>query len=204
MRTFERVLLIFALLLLNVFTARHVYRRWIEPRGSVLDEFQKPVEKTIKKAKSLESLVGEYREAKKAADSLRKEHEDDNGDAWKASDILENETQLEEAIRDWEGKKREVYELRVYCCFGLLTILAGTLLHLYKSKWLGLGLLVTGFSEMIYWTCPSWRGGTELEYDRLLLNKMAFSFLAIVALLGVAWLLKLIKDEKAGNENAPE
>jgi hypothetical protein len=202
MKTFERVLFITALLLLNTFAARHAYRLWIEPRGSVLDEFQKPVDQTIKRAKSISDLVTEYRKAKKAADILEKEHENDNEDAWKRSDILNNERQLLAAITDWETKKKEVYEMRVYWCFGLLSIILGTVIHLYRSKWLGLGLLATGFSEMIYWTCPSWRGGAELEYERLLLNKLLFSVIAIGILFAVGWLLTLIKDDHATNPNA--
>jgi hypothetical protein len=56
------------------------------------------------------------------------------------------------------------------------------------NRWLGLTLVIIGFTEMIYWTCPelmSLLPGGAHEYDRLLANKLGFS-LASLALFALA------------------
>jgi hypothetical protein len=63
-------------------------------------------------------------------------------------------------------------------------LLLGLLLYKQQYLWLGLTVIITGISEMIWWTSPSFRwGGGSIEFDKLLTNKIAFSLTSIILLL---------------------
>jgi len=47
MRSLQAALFVLLMLVLSARTFRHVYVEWLEPKGSVLDEFREPVEKDI-------------------------------------------------------------------------------------------------------------------------------------------------------------
>jgi hypothetical protein len=59
--------------------------------------------------------------------------------------------------------------------------LAGVVVHKFSS-WAGLILRIIGFSEMIYWTTPSYMGWGTREADKLFENQLVFSVLALLLL----------------------
>jgi hypothetical protein len=61
---------LFVLLMLVLATQafRHVYVKWFEPKGSVLDEFREPVEKDVAASKTLDELKAMYAKARSAKD----------------------------------------------------------------------------------------------------------------------------------------
>jgi hypothetical protein len=91
------------------------------------------------------------------------------------------ETNLENAIHEWETRSNGIYQLRFYWCFGLALVLAGVVVHKF-SPWPGLILRIIGFSEMIYWTTPSYLGWGTREADKLFENQLVFSVLALLLL----------------------
>ncbi|NOX53934.1 MAG: hypothetical protein GXP27_05740 [Planctomycetes bacterium] len=196
MKTFQRVLFLLAFVPLSAYTARHVYRRWIEPRDSVLDEFREPIDEEIETASDLESLVARYRKVKHEVDKIAAKHKGEDEDEWKdtSEEPFKSEWKLRNAIENWEAREKEIFELRVYWAFGFLAVLSGTIL-VRKNPWLGLAMLITGFSEMIWWTSPPWGGGSAVEFDRLLINKLFFSVASLGLLLGVAWLIGLFSEQ---------
>jgi hypothetical protein len=219
MKTFERVLFLLAFLCLSVCTARHIYRLWIEPRASVLDEFRGPLVKEIIKAKSLNELVVKYRVVKKQVDEEDKKIEalekkeletpqaegQDGEDGSRRKRFVQrnserepykSEDELRDAITEWEEKTHEIFELRIYCLFGFLSVILGVIVHRKRSEWLGLAMLVTGFSELVYWASPSFRGANSVEFDKLLMNKLGFSFASLLLLLAMGCLLGLMKEER--------
>jgi hypothetical protein len=54
--------------------------------------------------------------------------------------------------------------------------------------------MITGFSEIVYWTCPTLLGPT-VEATRLLGNKLALSAAGLAVLLAVIWLSGVFSDE---------
>src|SRR5438067_8139463 len=60
MRALRTTLFLIAMTVLVAQTFRHVYLRWMEPRGSVLDKFNSQTEQDISSAKSLDQLVAMY------------------------------------------------------------------------------------------------------------------------------------------------
>lgn len=103
-------------------------------------------------------------------------------------------TRLREAINDWEARSKEIGALRFYWFIGLGFLVGGFLLYRKLNRWLGLTLLIAGFSEFIYWTSPTFFGGPR-EFDRLLVNKFCFSLASLVLLITVIWSLRIFSEE---------
>ena len=107
------------------------------------------------------------------------------------------ERALREAISSWEERAKELRALRFYWFVGLLFAALGVACYLRRNRWLGVTLLIAGFSEFIYWTSPTFLGSATREFDRLLLNKLVFSLVSLV-LLGLAiYLLGVFSEEKS-------
>lgn len=210
MKALKTTLFLLSVLVLTTQLARHVYVRYLEPRGSVLDKFeQTETTKAIKAAASLDELVSRYDAAKKRVDeldeqrkkaeaSLSKDNRDVFRDAFseKYKEDYERNSDLKNAIEQWEEKSREIYELRMFWLFGFLFFAAGAVLLARSADWLGMAFIIPGISEMIWWTSPSFRfAGSPLEFERLLMNKLFFTTLTLVLLLA-AWILQ----EKVGKK----
>jgi hypothetical protein len=210
MRTLRIVILLIALLVLTTQAARHVYVRYIEPRTSALDRFDDTdAKKVIQGATTLSEIVSEYEPARKRVDDLNKDlkrelstktrdeyymHEQKWKEDYKQE--YEREAELKKAIQEWENRSKEILELRVFWLFGLGFFVAGMVMLKKGKNWLGMAFLIPGIVEMIWWTSPSFRfGGSPLEFDRLLNNKLGFTIVTI-ALLLAAWHLSQRRDKK--------
>ncbi len=203
MKGLQITCLVLAMLALTAQSIRHLYVKYFEATASVLDKYdKKPIDQDIQSAKSLAELVAQYDPLRKQADLLdaqldkelqnipedkKWEHRSEFTDAHKKD--YEPERKLRAAINDWESKANEIRELRIFWFFGLgLYVLGGALY--FKSRWVGLSLLIAGVIEMIWWTSPSFRlGGTVAEFERLLNNRLLFSILSL-ALVLLAWWLR--------------
>jgi hypothetical protein len=93
-----------------------------------------------------------------------------------------------------EARSKEIGALRFYWFIGLGFLVGGFLLYRKLNRWLGLTLLIAGFSEFIYWTSPTFFGGPR-EFDRLLVNKFCFSLASLVLLITVIWSLRIFSEE---------
>lgn len=187
---------ILAMFVLATQTVRHVYVKWLEDRTSVMDRFNKDkTDLEIAKAESLQDLLVKYGPAREKTDRLDKEHKSMSDEERKKftkdhEDEYQVERQLGSAIRDWEAKSKEIRELRIFwsCGFGLLIL--GGLVYARGGRWTGTALVIPGFVEMIWWTSPTLSFvGAQLEFDRLLNNKICFSAITLGLLIAV-WLAK--------------
>ncbi len=210
MRALKITVFLLAVLVLTTQFARHIYVRYIEPRGSVLDRFeQTETQKAIKGAASLDELVSRYDAAKKRVDELdnqRKKVEanksrddrdvlrDKFGEEHKED--YKRESDLKEAIQEWEKRSKEIYELRVFWLFGIVFLLGGAFLLVKGRDWLGMAFIIPGIIEMIWWTSPSFRfAGSPIEFERLLMNKLAFTLITLVLVIA-AWVMQEQKPKK--------
>jgi hypothetical protein len=186
MKALHRTLAILASLFLVVQTVRHAYVLWLEPRTSVLDRFDQPLKDEIAAATSVEDLVKRYEPVRKEADRIKAErraadpkaHFEDEREV----EPFKSEVTLREAITNWEQRAKEVYSLRFYWLVGFILSAAGVATYLREHRWLGTTLLIVGFSEIIYWTTPTFFGGGIQEFDRLVENKLALSVVSVVIL----------------------
>jgi len=200
MNALQKTLAIIAFLALASQAVRHAYRLWLEPRGSALDKYDQPLKDEIARAASLEELLGRYDKVRKEADEKRKElakQDTKNRDyaRERETEPFKSELSLSEAITDWEKKSAEVRELRFYWLVGLVFFILGLFAYRKVSRWFGLTLLITAFSEFIYWTSPTVFGSGSREFDRLLANKLAFTVVSLILLLAVIWLNRIFVDK---------
>jgi hypothetical protein len=189
MEILEKTLFIIAFLYLLTQTVRHLYVRWIEPTNSVLDKYETMVKGEIKKASSLDELVKQYEEGRRKI----QEAELINMDLMMVSELRSEVKLLEEAIRGWESRTREIFQLRFYWGCGFVLSLLGIFCYRQNYLWLGLSMMIAGIGDMIWWTSPSFRWtGSAKEFDRLLTNKIIFSGLSILITLVTASLVDLL------------
>jgi hypothetical protein len=185
----QKTLAIVALLVLVSQTVRHAYILWLEPRNSVLDKYERPLKDEISAATSLDQLLSRYDQAHAAADAARKQAAK-NGESdpeYKLAQVepFKSERELHEAITQWEARSKEIHALKFYWLVGIALSAFGMLIYFLRRRWLGLTLLIAGFSEIIYWTSPTFLGISTREFDRLLGYKLAYSVVSLALLLVV-------------------
>ncbi|HJZ95370.1 MAG TPA: hypothetical protein VKE70_02635 [Candidatus Solibacter sp.] len=199
MNALQKTLAIIALLCLVSQTIRHAYLLWVEPRGSVLDKYDRPLKNEITSATSLDELVRRYEPLRQQADSARAEaaksgnkigYEQERG-----TEPFKSESALHEAITDWEQKSKEIHGLRFYWFIGLALCAIGLVTYQTFNRWLGFTLMIAGFAEFIYWTSPTFLGGGTREFDRLLVNKLAYSVISLVLLLALIFMLDIFAQK---------
>ncbi len=198
MKALLRTLAIVACLFLIGQTVRHAYMLWFEPRASVLDKYDKPLKDEIAAAASVDELLRRYEPVRKEADRVRAERRAANREVGynDESEPFKSERALRDAITSWEERAKEVRALHFYWFVGLFFAALGVTFYLWRNRWLGVTLVIVGFSEFIYWTSPTFLGSTR-EFDRLLLHKLVFSLVSAV-LLGLAiHLLGVFSEEKS-------
>ena len=163
---------------------RNVHHLVFGAQPSVLDKFEPEKQKARSEAQ-LQVLLSDYQavteeiraleKGKKSSDvmDLRQEH----------SDLYEKKDALRSEISEREEKAREMRDLWIYCGYGLLLIIGGSILYRRRVVWPGFAILVTGFCVLEYWASPSFFGGGAVaEYHQLLLSKTVLTFLALAAL----------------------
>jgi hypothetical protein len=195
----QKTLAIIAFLILASQTIRHAYLRWIEPRTSVLDKYDKPLKGEITNAASLDDLLRRYDPVRKQADAVRQELSKTGKklpyDEEKDLEPYKSEQALREAITEWETKSKEIHEIRFFWLVGFAFFAVGLVTYRRLNRWFGLTLLIAAFVEFIYWTSPTFLGANTREFDRLLDNKVAFSVISLVLLIAVIWLNRIFTNE---------
>jgi hypothetical protein len=186
----QTTLFVILMVVLTTQTFRHVWVKWIEPKGSVLDEFQRPVEKDLAETKSLDELKAMYAKARanlksyeagKSLEEIALARETDR-------ETYQDERQIEEAIRKVEGQERTMFQVCFYWGCGLISVLLGLFAMSRIDPWVGVVGLITGFGEMAIVTNPLYRTwGPQAGFERLLTLKLVLSVLSL-ALLVFLWL----------------
>jgi hypothetical protein len=196
----QKTLAIIALLVLVSQTVRHTYLLWVEPRGSVLDRYDQPLKNEITAATSLDELLRRYEPVRKQVDSARAEAAKSGNkigyEQEKEMEPFKSESALHDAITDWEQKSKEIHGLRFYWLIGLALSAVGLLIYKTFNRWLGFTLLIAGFAEFIYWTSPTFLGASTREFDRLLLNKLAYSVISLVLIVAVIFMLDIFSQKR--------
>ena len=189
MKALQRTLAILACLFLVVQTVRHAYVLWLEPRNSVLDKYDQPLRDEIAAARSVDELVARYDPIRKEVDRIKAGQRAVDPTATfqedKDTEPFRSEASLREAIQSWEERAKEIQSLRFYWFIGVVLTVLGAASYLRVNPWVGMTLLIAGFSEIIYWTSPTFLDWVTKEFDRLLVNKLVLSVVSL-ALLAVA------------------
>jgi len=202
MKALQRTLAILAALCLIVQSVRHGYVLWLEPRASALDRYDQPLKDEIASAASVDDLLLRYEPIRKEVDRIKADRRaadpkarfEDEQDA----EPFKSEETLRSAIASWEERAKEIHALRFYWLVGLLLAGLGVACYLRINRWAGVTLLIVAFSEMVYWTCPSFLVTSTREFDRLLVHKLTLS-LASLVLLGVSTRVLAVFEERAAH-----
>lgn len=189
----------YTLVFLSTQTFRHIHVKYFAPKTSVLDVFDESTEKEIKESNNLNELVAIYTETQTKV----KEYEETKSNKEievherQAVEPYKSDYKARQAIANWEEYNYQILKLRFYWCCGLVSIIIGCLLYVKIDMWIGMVGLITGFSEMIFWTCPTFIGvfGSRVEFERLLKNKLIFSLLAWLILISIWFFLYKIKGK---------
>lgn len=188
MRALQTTLFVLLSLVLATQSFRHVYVKWIEPTGSVLDAYREPVEKDIAASESLEELTQQYAQARAARAAYEDGKPLHQVDLARRTDqgVYRDEGQLRAAIERLEQQDRTLFQLWFYWGCGLFSTLLGLFLYARVNAWTGMVGLITGFVEMAVWTSPLWRSwGPQFQFDALLTTKLVLSFVSLGLLLGL-------------------
>lgn len=197
MKPLLKTLAILAFVALVVQTVRHAYMLWFEPRGSVLDKYDQPAKSEIGRAISLDELLRQYDPVRKQVDELSKTSSTPPYEQTQ-KEPFRTEQALRLAIGEWEEKSKEIHAIRLYCLVAAALFVLGLFAYKKINRWLGISLLIAAFSEFIYWTSPTFIGATR-EFDRLLVNKLVLSFVALALLAGAIWLLNIFEEKEQGS-----
>ncbi len=169
MRSLQATLFVLVMLVLSTQSFRHVYVKWVEPTGSVLDEFRETVDEDIAASKSLDELKAMYAKARTGRQDFEKDKPLRDVDLAKRTnrEVYRSEQELREAIVRVEGQERDLTRLWFYWLCGLLSVVLGLLAYARVNPWVGMVGLITGFVEMAVWTSPLWRShGPQGSFDR--------------------------------------
>lgn len=203
MRALEKTIVILAFLALVSQSVRHAYMLWFQQRGSVLDKYDKPHKAEINAATSLDELMQRYEPIRKQVDELNEQHRKTGNPVSyvdQQTDLYKSENELRQAITGWEEHAREIHELRFFWIIGLMLLVLGVVMYHKFSPWFGLTLVIAGLAEFVYWTSPTFFGGT-VEFDRLLRNKLGFSLVSLVLLIIVIRINHTFADKRAATGN---
>src|SRR2546423_651334 len=106
MRPLQITLFVLAVATLTAQSFRDVYVKWLEPRGSVLDQFRAKTESDVAHARDLAALVALYRDAHEKVQEYEKTHppatefgkyELEDREPYKSEAIIRK------AIEEWES-----------------------------------------------------------------------------------------------------
>lgn len=190
MRALQITLFVIALTFLSTQTFRHIHTKFFSTYESVLDQYDTSVEKAIVETPDLDTLVAIYEVEKAKVEAYEANPENQVIESYDQQNIEPYKSlyQAKRGIQEWEAYDQAIKKMRFYWFCGLLSVLIGFIAYLRIDKWVGMVGFITGFSEMIFWTCPTIIGvfGPRIEFERLLNNKLIFSIISWLTLL-VAW-----------------
>jgi len=202
MRTLQATLFVVVMLVLSTQTFRHVYVKWIEPTGSVLDEFRDPVETDIAASKSLDELKAMYAKAHAARETFESDKPLREIDLAQRTgrEIYTDADGIRRAIEQVESQHRSVFQLWFYWLCGLLSVTIGLVAYARVNRWVGMVGLIAGFVEMAVWTSPLWRTwGPQRSFEHLLTSKLVLSFVSMALLLAL-WLFGQRREPAVSRE----
>ncbi|TFH15912.1 MAG: hypothetical protein E4H02_06865 [Lentisphaerales bacterium] len=212
MRPLKITVFMVAVFVLTIQGFRHVYVRFLETRTSVLERYEVgDTEKVVNSVPSLAELVEQYEVAKKTVDELEEQRREGAASRSEANWLVfeetfreehkqayELESSLKKGIREWEGKSKEINDLRVFWLLGFALVVIGELFEISGRAWIGMSLIIPGLAEMIWWTSPSFGlAGGPHEFNRMLINKLVLTLITLVLVM-IGWYLNEKREKRRG------
>lgn len=203
MKKLQITLFLLASLVLLTQTIRHVHLYFFElsSNTSALDPFEShyQIKKEVEEERSTRVLVAEFGLTQSHIKELEKGKTKEELEALKKAeaDLYEKNSRLRREVEERERRLREIRDLWLFCGAGLGLILLGGVLYLKQAVWLGMSLIISGFSELLWWSSPAFSGGgASAEYELLLLNKIILSAIGL-GLLYLGWYFRAKLEAKS-------
>lgn len=202
MRALQITAFVLAIIAFTTQAIRHVHLLVFRGEKSVLAQFKKfaPVEQEIQAEKSFDLLVEQYSKLKTELDELEKGKTDESELKQLRKEHVEKYNrfrELEYEIKGREERTRENRDLWIFSGSGFVLVLLGAFLYRRNRPnlvWIGMALILAGYTEILYWSSPSFSGGgAKEEYLQLLINKIVFTLLGLGMLLAL-WILDRAKE----------
>jgi len=183
MRALKLTLFILFLTVISTQTFRHFYVKFIDVKVSVLDKYKNEFSKKIENINDINKLEIMYKEVFDKIENL-KNTDKKYYDKDEYKELTNQEYDLSTKIQNLEDVLKKRYELLFYWIFGLISVCLGILVYFLFNKWIGIGSIITGFSEMIIWTSPLYKisvyGFNTLLDIKLLLSIITWFILIIL------------------------
>lgn len=198
MKPLKIVVFLLLLITFSTQTFRHIYVRWIEPNKSVLDNYKEKIDKDIDETKNLNELVKLY---DTAYNKVKKYEENPNNKKIKYNERdytepYKTKYKIKNSIKKIETQNKRLFEFVSYWLFGLLSLIIGFFVYIKINKWIGIGSIIVGFSEMAFWTSPLFRSyGPQYAFDLLLNLKLILSIISWILLI-ILWFVNEKFSEK--------
>ena len=190
MRIFLAIVGLLLLLSLGSQAIRHTFWRLVATQRSVLEPYAELAEQQIAESKSIDELVAHYAAAHSKVQEVKQRDEAKTESEYERlqREPYKSEQLLKGAIETWESHERQIFEVQFLWWAGAVIAVVGALVIWRVEWWLGLSLMILGFIEMAYATCPPFSmGGANEEFVRLLTYKVGYSLAAVVMLLAAWW-----------------
>jgi len=189
MRATQITFFMLAILSLSAQIIHYSYKRFNLPGTSLLN---KKIDNEIVKIKSLDELHKKYQTPKKAIQDFEKTKSPAELKRLNKyqNPIYKTKHALHTAIQTWESNSKKHTKMLFYWFAGLLFFIIGAAIYYYKKLWLGLGFIVAGVSEMIWWSSPSFSyTGSTSRLASLLTTQMALTIVSLIIVI-TAWTYK--------------
>ena len=166
---------------------RHVHVYTIGFEESILAPAESfyQMKEAVRMEESTEELLSEYETTNATIKELRKEESavDQFTLRQQHLDLFARNETLASELRQREEATREIRDIWIFSCAGIVLIGIGVLCYTRGYEWPGMSLILPGFLELMWWSAPSFTlGGAVQEFETLLVNKIILTVISFVLL----------------------
>ena len=166
---------------------RHVHLYTIGFEESILAPAESfyQMKEAVRMEESTDELLAEYEATNARIEELRRD--EPAGDQYtlrqKHLDLFARNDAVASELRQRENMKREIRDIWIFSCAGIVLIGIGALCYWRGYEWTGMSLILPGFLELMWWSAPSFTiGGAVQEFEILLANKIILTLISFVLL----------------------
>lgn len=196
MKGLQKTLFIILVSILCLQGIRHVHNYLYRYDASGVPEtvqlFEVPLETVDRKA-STDELMAEYEALRSELQALNEQYraegrtEEDHFELRQENaERFSLQNALYSELRQRESMSEKLRDTWVFSIAGMVLVVLGVLLYARGARWLGMGLVIPGLLELMWWSAPTFSlGGAQLEYQSLLLNKIMLTVIALLIVIGL-------------------
>lgn len=185
MKGFQITFFIIFTFILSTQAIRHVHNYAFGYEEPVVASVEQNygMQQAIRQEGSMEELLAEYEDIQKQIREFRDANPEmaDYERQQAHQELYARSNALRMELTQREDMSRELRDIWIYSGAGYVLIALGSVLYLRGHNWVGMSLVLPGFTELAWWSAPSFTmGGAVQEYELLLTNKIILTMIAFV------------------------